>query len=68
MRDLILQLSKSSIYSTKPIFQRISKLDKSDYHSNPNERLLIKCCGDQWHSKRPVDEKYPSLTAIKLVD
>ncbi|MER1349648.1 hypothetical protein KJR81_24175, partial [Klebsiella pneumoniae] len=48
--------------------QRISKLDKSDYHSNPNERLLIKCCGDQWHSKRPVDERYPSLTAIKLVD
>ncbi len=38
------------------------------HHSNPNERLLIKCCGDQWHSKRPVDERYPSLTAIKLVD
>lgn len=28
---------------------------------------MIKCLRDQWHSKQPMDERYPSLTAINDV-
>ncbi|WP_368760731.1 IS3 family transposase [Klebsiella quasipneumoniae] len=48
MRDLILQLSKSSIYSTKPKFNNIEELKTalSDYiHYYNNQRISIKLKG-----------------------
>ncbi|MGG7139619.1 hypothetical protein ACPUGR_13245, partial [Klebsiella aerogenes] len=43
MRDLILQLSKSSIYSTKPIFYgKDSVVEQQRWRSVHQERRLLK--------------------------